>query len=90
MDADVLCEQFISGDEVTCPVIGSGDDAHALPVIRIVAPGGNYDYQNKYFTDVTQYLVPAGLPAGEEEAIAALVGPEGEAEMRLTRRPSLG
>jgi D-alanine-D-alanine ligase len=38
-----------------------------------VAPEGNYDYQNKYFTDVTQYLVPAGLPEGEEEAIRALV-----------------
>ncbi len=73
LDADVLCEQFIAGDEVTCPVIGSADDARALPVIRIVAPAGNYDYQNKYFTDDTQYLVPSGLPAGEEEVIQALV-----------------
>ena len=73
MDADVLCEQFISGDEVTCPVLGTGEDARALPVIRIVAPEGNYDYQNKYFTDTTQYLVPCGLPAGEEAAIQALV-----------------
>ena len=73
MDTDILCEQFIGGDEVTCPVIGSGDSARALPVIRIVAPEGNYDYQNKYFTDDTQYLVPAGLPDGEEEAIQALV-----------------
>ncbi len=73
LDADVLCEQFIAGDEVTCPVIGTGDSARALPVIRIVAPEGNYDYQNKYFTDDTQYLVPCGLPAGEEAAIQALV-----------------
>ncbi|MDO8387964.1 MAG: D-alanine--D-alanine ligase [Polaromonas sp.] len=73
LDADVLCEQFISGDEVTCPVLGTGDSARALPVIRIVAPEGNYDYQNKYFTDTTQYLVPCGLPAGEEEAIQAMV-----------------
>jgi D-alanine-D-alanine ligase len=73
LDADVLCEQFIAGDEVTCPVLGSGDSAQALPVIRIVAPEGNYDYQNKYFTDVTQYLVPCGLPSGEEQAIQALV-----------------
>ena len=73
LDADVLCEQFISGDEVTCPVIGTGESARALPVIRIVAPEGNYDYQNKYFTDDTQYLVPCGLPAGEEEAIQKLV-----------------
>jgi D-alanine-D-alanine ligase len=73
LDADVLCEQFISGDEVTCPVLGSGDEARALPVIRIVAPEGNYDYQNKYFTDDTKYLVPSGLPAGEEQAIQEIV-----------------
>ena len=73
MDADILCEQFISGDEVTCPVLGTGGLARALPVIRIVAPEGNYDYQNKYFTDTTQYLVPCGLPAGEEDAIQQLV-----------------
>jgi D-alanine-D-alanine ligase len=72
-DTMVLCEQFIAGDEVTCPVWGPTETPAALPVIRIVAPDGNYDYQNKYFTDVTQYLVPAGLPAGEEEAIQALV-----------------
>jgi D-alanine-D-alanine ligase len=73
LDADVLCEQFVSGDEVTCPILGTGDGARALPVIRIVAPEGNYDYQNKYFTDDTQYLVPCGLPAGEEQAIQELV-----------------
>ena len=73
LDADVLCEQLIGGDEVTCPVLGSGEQAKALPVIRIVAPEGNYYYQNKYFTDTTQYLVPCGLPAGEEAAIQQLV-----------------
>jgi D-alanine-D-alanine ligase len=73
LDADVLCEQFISGDEVTCPVLGAGDSARALPVIRIVAPEGNYDYQNKYFTDDTKYLVPCGLPEGEEAAIQETV-----------------
>ena len=73
LDRDVLCEQFVSGDEVTCPVLGTGDQARALPVIRIVAPEGNYDYQNKYFTDDTKYLVPCGLPEGEEAAIQEIV-----------------
>ena len=73
LDADILCEQFVDGDEVTCPVLGSGENARALPVIRIVAAGGNYDYQNKYFTDTTQYLLPCGLPDGEESAIQQLV-----------------
>jgi D-alanine-D-alanine ligase len=72
-DPEVLCEQFIAGDEVTCPVLGTGLQAKSLPVIHIVAPGGNYDYENKYFTDDTQYIVPCDLPAGEEAAIQALV-----------------
>jgi D-alanine-D-alanine ligase len=73
LDPNVLCEQFISGDEVTVPVLGSGAQARALPVIRIRAQDGNYDYQNKYFTDTTEYLVPANLPDGEEAAIQQLV-----------------
>lgn len=72
-DHEILCEEFIEGDEVTCPVLGQGDDARALPVIRIVAPEGAYDYQNKYFTDVTQYLVPSGLPEDEEHEIQRIV-----------------
>ena len=72
-DPEVLCEQFIEGDETTCPVLGEGASAHALPVIRIVAPQGNYDYQNKYFTDDTQYHCPSGLPDAEEREIQRIV-----------------
>ena len=69
----MLCEEFIEGDEVTCPVLGEGADARALPVIRIVAPEGNYDYQHKYFTDDTGYHCPSGLPADEEAEIQRIV-----------------
>jgi D-alanine-D-alanine ligase len=72
-DNQVLCEQFIDGAELTCPVIGSGDQARALPVVRIQAPDGAYDYQNKYFTDVVKYHCPSGLPAALEQALQSLV-----------------
>ena len=72
-DAEVLCEEFIEGEEVTCPVIGEGATARALPVVRIVAPEGAYDYQNKYFTDDVKYLVPSGLPPVEEAEIQRVV-----------------
>ncbi|MEY4362868.1 MAG: hypothetical protein RLZZ24_220 [Pseudomonadota bacterium] len=72
-DPDLLCEQFIEGLELTCPVLGSGAQAKALPVVRIAAPDGAYDYQNKYFTDDVQYHCPSGLPAEEEQAIQQLV-----------------
>ena len=71
-DPEVLCEQFIEGEEVTCAVLGEGDSAFALPTIRIVAPQGNYDYENKYFTDTTQYHCPSGLPADEEAMLQRL------------------
>ena len=72
-DPDVLCEEFIEGEEVTCPVLGAGVHARVLPVIRIVAPEGAYDYQNKYFTDEVKYQVPSGLPAAEEREIQRIV-----------------
>jgi len=60
-DEVVLAEEFIEGREFTVAVLGRGEQAYALPIIEIVAPDGNYDYQNKYFTDDTQYLCPAPL-----------------------------
>ncbi|WP_430419805.1 D-alanine--D-alanine ligase [Methylibium petroleiphilum] len=72
-DPDVLCEEFIDGAEVTCPVLGEGANARALPVIRIVPPEAGYDYQNKYFTDEVKYLCPSGLPADEEAEIQRIV-----------------
>jgi D-alanine-D-alanine ligase len=68
-DPDVLCEEFIEGDEVTCPVLGEGATAFALPVLRIVAPEGNYDYENKYFKDDTQYPKLEGPEAEEIQRI---------------------
>lgn len=60
-DDVVLAEQFVAGRELTVAILGRGQDARALPVIEIVAPQGNYDYQHKYFSDDTQYLCPAPL-----------------------------
>ena len=54
-DEVVLAEQFVAGRELTVALLGRGKDARALPVIEIVAPQGNYDYQHKYFSDDTQY-----------------------------------
>ena len=68
-DEVVLAEEFVTGREFTVAVLGSGKTARALPIVEIVAPEGNYDYQNKYFTDDTQYHCPANLPADLAEEI---------------------
>lgn len=72
-DKVVLVEQFIQGREFSVPVLGSGPTARALPIVEIVAPEGNYDYQNKYFTDDTKYHCPAPLDAATTAAIQAHV-----------------
>ncbi len=64
-DALVIAEEFVAGQELTASILGE----EALPLVRIEAPQGNYDYQNKYFTDATKYHCPSGIRADLEEAI---------------------
>jgi len=64
-DSAVLAEEFVAGQELTASILGD----RALPLIRIEAPNGKYDYQNKYFSDETKYYCPAGIRADVERAI---------------------
>ena len=61
LDNKVIAETCIVGDELTCPLVGQGESAEALPVIKIVPPQANYDFHHKYFSDETKYLCPTGL-----------------------------
>ena len=63
----VLVEEFVVGTELTASILND----RALPLIRIEAPAGNYDYHNKYFSDETKYFCPAGLPEEKEREIRA-------------------
>ena len=63
-----LAERFVDGPEYTASILGDT----VLPLIRIEAPQGNYDYQNKYFGDDTKYLCPCGLPGAVETELKAL------------------
>lgn len=95
-DTLVIAEEFIDGAELTAPFLNN----EALPLIRIQAPGGNYDYQNKYFSDDTVYHCPSGLPDEQEQALRTLALKSaqvlgcrgwGRADLMLTRegRPYL-
>jgi D-alanine-D-alanine ligase len=64
-DRMVLAEEFIHGRELTASILGET----ALPLIRIEAPQGNYDYQNKYFNDETKYYCPAEIGDYPENTI---------------------
>jgi D-alanine-D-alanine ligase len=64
----VLVEEFVAGTELTASILGR----RALPLIRIEAPEGNYDYHNKYFSDATRYYCPSGIPDALEDEILAV------------------
>ena len=64
-DRLVLVEEFVSGVELTASIV----NGRALPLIRIEAPQGNYDYHNKYFSDETKYFCPSGIPEPLERQI---------------------
>jgi D-alanine-D-alanine ligase len=65
-DALVIAEQFVDGPELTIGILGR----EALPAIRLETPRDFYDYQAKYHADDTRYILPCGLPAEAEQAIA--------------------
>ena len=67
-DAMVLAEQFMSGSELTASILGDT----TLPLIRIAAASGLYDYHAKYFADDTQYFCPSGLPQAQEQVLQTL------------------
>ncbi len=57
LDGTVLVEDFIAGDELTVSVL----NGEALPIIQVVPKGGFYDYQAKYLSGDTEYLLPAPI-----------------------------
>lgn len=65
---DVLAEQFIDGPEYTVGVLGD----QCLPSIRMETDNEFYDYEAKYLSDDTRYLLPSGLSAEEEVELAEL------------------
>lgn len=64
----VIAERWIQGEEYTVALLGE----EALPAIRLQTPHAFYDYDAKYSASDTQYHCPCGLPAAEEQKMAAL------------------
>ncbi len=56
-DPILVVEQYLAGGEFTVSVL----DGKALPVIEIRPHSGEYDYESKYTTGATDYLVPAPI-----------------------------
>ena len=55
----VLVEEYIPGRELTVAILNN----QALPVLEIKPKQGFYDYENKYTSGKTDYIIPAEIPA---------------------------
>ncbi len=64
-DALVIAERFVEGIELTAGVLGR----EPLPVIRLETARDFYDYEAKYVSDDTRYILPCGLDAAAEAAV---------------------
>ncbi|MFA4015999.1 MAG: hypothetical protein RUDDFDWM_001100 [Candidatus Fervidibacterota bacterium] len=64
-----IIEKWIEGVEVTCPVLGEGENAFALPLIEIVpkTASGFYDYGAKYTPGMSDHIIPPRLPKEVQE-----------------------
>ncbi|WP_040241762.1 D-alanine--D-alanine ligase [Chromohalobacter japonicus] len=67
-DNAIMAERFVQGEEYTVSLLGD----EVLPAIRVEVPSGFYDYEAKYHSDTTRYLLPCGLEADDERALGEL------------------
>lgn len=62
---EILIEDFIKGDELTCGVL----NGEALGVLRIKPLSGVYDYESKYTKGMTEYEFPAQISSKSYEEV---------------------
>jgi D-alanine-D-alanine ligase len=67
-DRVVMAEKFVEGPELTVGILVD----QALPIIKLETPRDFYDYQAKYISDDTRYIIPCGLPQARERELQAL------------------
>jgi len=62
---EVLIEEYINGREITVGII----DGIALPIVEIIPDGDFYDYDSKYTSGKSKYVVPAKISEDLEDEI---------------------
>lgn len=67
-DRYVVAERFVDGAEYTASIL----QGEPLPLVRIESESELYDYEAKYHSEATRYLVPCGLDADAEHRLQAL------------------
>jgi D-alanine-D-alanine ligase len=64
----IMVEAFLPGKELTVPILSG----KALPIIEIRPSHETFDYECKYITGMTRYIVPAPITKGLSTKISAI------------------
>ena len=64
----LMAEQWVNGKEYTVGIL----DNAALPAIRLETPNTFYDYDAKYQSNTTQYIIPCGLSESDQSNLQRL------------------
>lgn len=67
----VLVEEFISGKEVTLPILGN-DKICILPEIEIVSTNEFYNFESKYTKGLSQHIIPARISSEDREKLKSI------------------
>lgn len=65
-DAKIILEHWISGTEISVPILEPADDTpHVLNLVEIRPRDGAYDFEAKYTPGATDFVIPAEIPAAD-------------------------
>lgn len=76
-DGKILLEKYVTGAEITAPILEpAGEDPRVLNLVEVRPRGGSYDFEAKYTPGATDFAIPAEVPTdaaarAEETALAA-------------------
>lgn len=70
-DDTLLAEQFVSGVEISVPVIGN-ENPEVLPIIEIVPVSEFYDFHSKYTPGMSSHIIPARISKSAEDNVNRL------------------
>jgi D-alanine-D-alanine ligase len=76
-DGKILLERWVTGTEITAPILEpAGESPRVLNLVEVRPRGGSYDYEAKYTPGATDFAIPAEIPAeaaarAEETALVA-------------------
>lgn len=67
----ILCEEYLSGTEITLPILGN-EILTLLPEVEILSEREFYDKQAKYTSGLCRHITPARISKAEREQVRKL------------------